>query len=519
MAYEETGFGNPEDKEIKNEIAFKHVYRHILPMKTAGVLFHDRETKIIEIASPVGVVAAIVPSTNPTSTTMYKILISIKARNSIVISPHPAAVKCISETAELMRVAGKEAGLPPDSIVCMQEVTMEGTRELMSSPQIAVILATGSMGLVKSAYSSGKPAYGVGPGNVPVYVHTSASIPKAARDILVGKTFDNGTVCASEQSVVADRAVAGRLREEFSSRGAYFLTPEEKEKVAKVLVIGSGSLSVNPKMVGKSAEHIAREAGVDVPSGTICLISDLQSVGPQEPLSIEKLSPVLGFYEVEDWQEGCDRCKEILAFGGMGHTLAIHSLDEDVILAFGFQKPAHRICVNTPATHGAVGYSTSLPPSMTLGCGASGNNITSDNITSKHLIDVKRVAYGIREVQLPGETEAKEQTMANKEGDERLSSREIAEEIVDSFLSSRTEKTLDTPDDSTEVVAEKKSDSAPAPEEKPSRKPVDFVCEFDVRVAVKEGVDIIIDNKTIITPSAREVGERGGVFINIDTHY
>lgn len=544
MACEETGFGNPRDKHLKNQISFKYVYEYIRGMRTVGVLNHDHNKKVIEIAAPMGVVAAIIPSTNPTSTTIYKVLIAAKARNAIVISPHPAAKKCIAETARILDEAGRAAGLPQDAILCMEEVTLEGTKELMRFKETAVVLATGNMGLVKSAYSSGKPAYGVGPGNVPAYVHTSADIAKAARDIIAGKSFDYGTVCASEQSVVADRAIAAQLRSEMAGHGAYFLSAEEAQKVADTLVLRSPRLAPDPKLVGKSAHTIAKAAGVTVPEKTRCLVADLEKVGPEEPLSIEKLSPVLGFYEVADWKEGCERCKEILAFGGMGHTLAIHSNDEEVVLAFGLEKPAYRICVNTPATHGAVGYSTALPPSMTLGCGAAGNNITSDNITPRHLIDIKRVAYGIRDVSLddgdeapaskPSSTEdlsAKEKSLKSSE----KPSRADVEELVDNFLNGRKTSEATTPPVS-KVAPDRKApekkdslrasetvEAAPAvihriaPRPLPPQqvsKPIDFVSEYDVRMAINKGETITVNDKTIITPLARELGEREGVFLH-----
>lgn len=546
MACEETGFGNPRDKHLKNQISYKYVYDYIKGMRTVGILNHNRDKKIIEIASPVGVVAAIIPSTNPTSTAIYKVLISVKARNAIVISPHPSAKRCIAETVKIMDEAARAAGLPPDTILCMEEVTLEGTRELMRYKETAVVLATGNMGLVKSAYSSGKPAYGVGPGNVPAYVHASADVAKAARDIIAGKSFDYGTVCASEQSVVADRAITGRLKSEMARYGAYFLSAEESRNVADTLVLRSPRLAPDPKLVGKSAHTIAKAAGVAVPEKTRCLVAELKEVGPVEPLSIEKLSPVLGFYEVADWKEGCERCKEILAFGGMGHTLAIHAADEEVVLAFGLEKPAYRICVNTPATHGAVGFSTSLPPSMTLGCGAAGNNITSDNITPMHLIDIKRVAYGIREVPLEDDEEASfdgstqsvsvnPSTPAKFAGSSSKPSRVDVEKLVDNFLDARGKSVADSLPDKTsrqdQMPSDKKTTAkSPEPGEtgqaaihrvaprliqkSQEPRPVDFVSEFEVRTAMNKGDMIVINEKTIITPSARELGDREGVFLH-----
>lgn len=531
MACRETGFGNVRDKETKNAVAYKHVYEYIRPMRTVGILSRDRDNTIVEIASPVGVVAAIIPSTNPTSTTIYKILIAIKARNSIVISPHPNARECIAETARIMDEAGRAAGLPPDAILCMSEVTLEGTQELMRAKETSVVLATGSMGLVKAAYGSGKPAYGVGPGNVPAYVHSSADLGRAANDIIAGKSFDYGTICASEQNVVADADIAAKLREEMAQRGAYFLSPEEAAKVAAVLVTGGKRPAVNPELVGKSPSVIAKTAGVSVPEKTRCLVAELVEVGPQEPLSIEKLSPVLGFYTVADWREGCERCKQILAFGGMGHTLAIHAGDEDVILAFGLEKPAYRICVNTPATHGAVGYSTALPPSLTLGCGAAGNNITSDNITPLHLMDIKRVAYGKREVPLseigPDAPPVKQETLKSAQASTNLDKRDI-ERLVDNFIGSRKPRSAvqplnpakqkNAPPEPPKVAAPAPIPKvAPQPRQKPPEpKPVDFVCEYDVRTALERGEQIPVGSSTIITPAARELGEQQSIFLYID---
>jgi len=495
-------------------------------MRTVGVIRHDRERKIIEIAAPMGVVAAIIPSTNPTSTTIYKLLICIKARNAVVLSPHPAARHCITETVRVMVEAGRAAGLPADAALCMQTVTREGTNELMRFEGTALVIATGGMGLVQAAYSSGKPAFGVGPGNVPAYVHRSADIEKAAGDILTSKCFDNGTVCASEQAVVADREIASHLCDAMKSYGAHFLSEEEADRVAAVLV--GPKLTVNPELVGKPATEIASAAGIDVPNRTRCLVARLDAVGPGEPLSIEKLSPVLAFYEVEDWRAGCDRCKEILRFGGVGHTLAVHAADEDVIMAFGLEKPASRIVVNTPATHGAVGYSTSLPPSLTLGCGAAGNNITSDNITPLHLLDIKRVAYGVREVASDlvahtdggGISSVPVSSELDRTGIERL---------VDQFLASRSLCRVPEPapqperSDRPEAREGGETPSAPAAGPQPDAgtgvpappppTPVEFVSEWDVRVALRSGDSILIDDKTIITPLARELGESGGVFI------
>ena len=281
--------------------------------------------------------------------------------------------------------------MPEGAIGWMQTVTLEGTQELMKAREVAVILATGGMGLVRAAYSAGKPAYGVGPGNAPAFIERSADVTKAVRDILTGKTFDNGLLCSSENSVVADAPVAEAVKAEFLKQGGYFLSAAEAAAVAKVLV--SPQRLPNPALVGKPATFIAAQAGITVPATTRALIAPLEGVGRDYPLSIEKLCPVLSFYVVKDWQEGCERCKQILRYGGMGHTMSIHSKNDDVILQFGLHKPAYRIVVNTPTTHGSIGLTTGLDPAMTLGCGGFGGNITSDNISPMHLLNIKRLAY------------------------------------------------------------------------------------------------------------------------------
>src|SRR5215472_1487440 len=391
LAHEETGYGVVADKVQKNLFSSEKVYRFIRPMKTVGVIARLEDRKVIEIADPFGVVCAIVPTTNPTSTAIYKILISLKARCPIVISPHPSAVRCISRSAEIMTEAARRAGAPDGAVSCMTTVTLEGTQELMKAKETAVILATGGLGLVRAAYSAGKPAYGVGPGNAPSYIERTADIPKAVRDVVVGKTFDNGVLCSSPNSVVVDAPILQEVKREFVALGGYFLSPDEANRLAKVL-LGPNRLPI-PALVGRPATTIAQAAGIAVPPETTVLIAELKGVGRDYPLSIEKLSPVLSFYVVADWRDGCERCKEILRYGGMGHTMSIHSRDDRIILEFGLKKPAYRICVNTPTTHGSIGLTTGLDPSMTLGCGGWGGNITSDNISPKHLINIKRLAY------------------------------------------------------------------------------------------------------------------------------
>lgn len=394
MAVEETGFGVADDKREKNRFAAEDVWNYFRGLRTVGVVSESKD--VVEIASPRGVVAGIIPSTNPTSTAIFKILIAIKSRNAVVLSPHPSAARCINESARVMREAGVKEGLPADAIGCMTTATIEGTEALMKHKQTAVILATGGIGLVRAAYSSGKPAFGVGPGNVPVFIERTADVPKAVQDILTSKTFDNGTICASEQAVVCDAPIEKAVREQFKAQGAHFLSASEADQLGKVVVTPQRSL--NPAIVGKSVEVIAKLAGLSVPPGTRCLIADVGGVGREFPLSIEKLSPILAFYVADGLSRGAERSYEVLRFGGMGHTAGIHTRSREAAVRFGTEMPASRITVNTPTTHGAIGFSTALPPSMTLGCGSWGGNVTSDNVSPLHLLDIKRVAFETRPV-------------------------------------------------------------------------------------------------------------------------
>lgn len=395
MAVSETGMGKYEDKCVKNYFASHHVYEFIKDMRTVGIIREDEKQRIWEIAEPVGVIAGIIPTTNPTSTVIYKAMIALKSRNAIVFSPHPSAIRCTYEAAKIMNLAAVAAGAPEGVIGCLSNVTMGATNELMKHPDTALILATGGSSLVKAAYSSGKPALGVGPGNVPAFVERSANLVKAAENIIIGKTFDNGTICASEQAIVAEDRIAEELILHLKRKGAYFLEPDEVQKVSKVVMLPNGGM--NPKVVGKEAKFIAQYAGIRVPENTKCLIAPLEGVGPQYPLSYEKLTTVLGFYRVRDWHEGCERCIELLQAGGIGHSLAIHSENEEIIREFGLKKPIFRILVNTPASFGGVGATTSLAPSFTLGCGTWGGSSVSENVTPMHLINIKRVAWAIRE--------------------------------------------------------------------------------------------------------------------------
>ena len=399
-AVEETGFGNVPDKVAKNILAAVNVSRAIRGKRTVGILREDREKGIVEVASSIGVVAAVIPSTNPTSTAIYKTLISIKARNAIVLSPHPSAIKCICQAATLLGRAALTAGAPEGLIQCMQHTTLEGTRELMRRPEVGVILATGGTGLVRAAYGSGKPAYGVGPGNVPAFIERTADVPKAVADIIAGKTFDYGTICSSEQAIVAEESIGERALEECRRQGAYFLSPDEMQRVAR-LVFLPGSHTPNTKIVGRAATVIAEMAGMKVPPATRVLIArlDPEQVGREFPLSAEKLSPILALYTVSNLAAGIALCRRLLEFGGLGHTCSIHSQNRSAILEFGQAMPAFRVVVNSASVHGSIGYSTNLFPAMTLGCGAPGGNITSDNIGPQHLMNVKRIAWESRAVE------------------------------------------------------------------------------------------------------------------------
>ncbi len=502
LAVEETGYGVVADKVQKNLFSADRVYQFIRPMKTVGVLQRLEDRKVVEIGEPFGVVAAIVPSTNPTSTAIYKILIALKARCAIVISPHPSAVRCITRAAEIMDEAARSAGAPDGSINWMSTVTLEGTQELMKSRDVAVILATGGMGLVRAAYSSGKPAYGVGPGNAPCYIERSADIRKAVSDIVIGKTFDNGLLCSSPNSVVVDAPIAGEVRREFVNQRAYFLKGPEIDAVARVLV--SPQRLPNPALVGRSATFVAEKAGLAVPPDTRVLIAELQGVGREFPLSIEKLCPVLSYYVVDDWREGCERCKQILRYGGMGHTMSIHSRNEEVILEFGLKKPAFRIVVNTPTTHGSIGLTTGLDPAMTLGCGGFGGNITSDNISPRHLLNVKRLAYELRPAAgalAPAPTARAGMPAVARTG---LAPAEIAARI-DQFLASKGVAGAPPP----------KIETPPPAAMEPLRDgtPAEFVCEDDVRQAVRAGRKILLDSRSIVTPAARDLGDEKRVFV------
>ncbi|MEY8303367.1 acetaldehyde dehydrogenase (acetylating) [Anaerosalibacter bizertensis] len=411
FAKRETGFGKWEDKVEKNKLASDKLYEYIKDMKTIGVLNEDKERKIVEIGTPVGVIAGLIPSTNPTSTAIYKALISLKSGNAIVFSPHPSAIGCISKTVEILNRAAVANGAPDGLISCMEHPTIEGTNELMKHKDVALILATGGSAMVKAAYSSGTPALGVGPGNVPAYIERSADIKLAVKRIFASKTFDNGTICASEQSIVTEKIIEDKVKDEIERQGGYFLEGEKLEKIVEIMERPNGGM--NPKIVGKSAQEIADMVGIDIPEGTRVLLCEEKGIGKEYPFSKEKLTALLGFYVVEDWEEACELCFKLLENGGLGHSLSIHSKDENIIREFGLKKPVSRILVNTPSSQGAVGITTNLAPSLTLGCGAIGGSATSDNITPMNLINIRRMAYGVEDVDMESCVECESEDLRN----------------------------------------------------------------------------------------------------------
>ena len=390
LAVEETGIGRVHYKVLKNLFGSEGVWNSIKDEKTVGIVKRDERSGIVEVASPVGVIAGIVPTTNPTSTTLFKSLIALKGRNAIIISPHPRSRRCIGETVEVLRRALERVGAPADLVQCLPNPTIESTGALMKHPEVSMILATGGTGLVKAAYSSGKPAYGVGPGNVPVYVDRTADVAWAAHSIVTSQSFDNGTLCCSEQGIVVDAPVADQLLGELKKRGAHLCDEEQTKKLAKYCNVRG---HMNPDVVGLDPWRIAEAAGFAVPKTTTVLLALQGGVGPEWPLSIEILAPVLSVHKVNGWQEGCRISMAMLEAEGLGHTCAIHAKDEKVLDAFFLEKPASRIVVNGPSSQGAVGYSTQLVPSFSLGCGPQAGNITSDNISARHMVTIKRAAF------------------------------------------------------------------------------------------------------------------------------
>ena len=512
MAVEETGYGNAKDKLAKNMLAAERLPNELRGMKTVGVLRERADEKITEIAVPVGVVAAILPTTNPTSTAIYKTLIALKAGNAIVLSPHPRAKGCTCATAEVLYRAAVSAGAPEGIIQCLTQPTMEATNELMRHPRTALILSTGGAGIVKAAYSSGKPAYGVGPGNVPVLLDTTADVDSAVRGILAGKSFDNGTLCSSEQTLVAETQIRQNVLNALTANGAFLCNPAQAAALAKVLF--TRGTTVNPEMVGHAATVIAAKAGFEVPPQTRVLAAEIQGIGKDHPLSAEKLSPVLALHFVENFDAALNACEAVLRFHGLGHTCGIYTTDDAKARQYAMRMPAYRVLANTPTPQGSVGITTGLFPAMTLGCGAVAGNATGDNITPLHLVNIKRLAWAIR----PWSNSEVTPVMTQSTGpvsqariasavDRYLSGAQPGQSanianIVDKFLESKgimqACEPCAAPKRSPEMALEK------APE--PTKAAVtDFVCEDDVRRAIRNNNKIFIGAKTIITPSAREL--------------
>ena len=554
LAVEETGYGNVPDKIIKNRLGSVDVHRAIRGMRTVGILREDKEKGVLEVATPVGVIAAIVPSTNPTSTTIYKTLIALKARNAIVHSPHPTAIRCICETVNVMARAGLRVGAPEGLIACMQHTTLQGTQELMHHRDVSVILATGGTGLVRAAYGSGKPAYGVGPGNVPAYIDRTADVRKAVADIIAGKTFDYGTICSAEQSIVAEEPIRDLVLEECRRQGAYFLSPEEIVKVGS-LVFRPGTHTPNTQIVGRPATMIAEMAGIKVPPTTRVLIAKLDRVGREQPLSGEKLSPLLAFYSVPNLAAAIELCTRLLQYGGLGHTIAMHSQNEAAVRDFGQAVPAFRVCVNTSAVHGSIGYSTRLFPAMTLGCGALGGNITSDNIGPQHLMNIKRIAWESRAVEhrtvsadqrMAGAAPAAAPLAAVQAAAEGAGGSDAPDRAAIARTVEHVMAHLGIPRGTGVPAGPPAAAAAPAPmatspaaeivsrvfRERAAAAPAaaaaapalptpeiqvsSFVSETDVRSAITRQEKIFIGPKTIVTPSARDLGAAHEVFVETE---
>ena len=525
LAAQETGYGNGEDKYAKNMLAAEILPRALRGMKTVGVVRELREERVTEIATPMGVVAAILPTTNPTSTAIYKTIIALKAGNAIVVSPHPRAKQCTCDTVAVLTEAALAAGAPEGVIQCISNPTLEATNELMRHKRTSVILSTGGSGIVRAAYSSGKPAFGVGPGNVPVLLEASADVAVCVAGVIAGKTFDFGTICSSEQTIVAEKGVRERVFEELKKRKAHLCDEAQATALAKVLL--TPQFTVTPECVGQPAPKIARMAGFEVPPDTSVLVAEIAGVGRQHPLSAEKLSPVLSVLFVDNFAAQLDACEAILKFGGLGHTCAIYTNDDARAREYAMRMPAFRVLVNTPTPQGATGITTNVFPAMTLGCGAVAGNITSDNIGPLHLVNIKRLAYKVRD--------ADNAFSANAESDPVIDSSRIAS-AVERYLAKRgfaaAPVTASLPVAARPAVAANTIDALvdqalakrklpkpepvaatvvatppvePAPPPAPEPKIVDFVCEDDVRQAVLRDKKIFIGPKTIVTPSARDL--------------
>ncbi|MGO1042599.1 acetaldehyde dehydrogenase (acetylating) [Clostridioides difficile] len=420
MANEETGFGKWEDKVVKNTFASIGVYETLKNIKTIGIIREDKEANTIDMATPVGVIAGLIPSTNPTSTVIYKSIISLKAGNSIVFSPHPNAKECILETVKIINEAAINAGAPEDLILCITNPSIVGTNELMKHKDTNLILATGGEAMVRAAYSSGTPAIGVGPGNGPAFIDKSADVKLAVKRIIDSKIFDNGVICASEQSIVVEKAMEETVLKELANQGAYILNEKESEILAKFILRANGTM--NPQIVGKSVEAIANLADLtSVPKNAKVLVARENKVGHNVAYSREKLTPILAFYVEENVDSVMSRCREILLNEGAGHTFSMHANDEELVKKFALNMPVSRILINTPSALGGIGASTNLVPALTLGCGAIGGSSTSNNIGPLDLINVKRVAYGVKEIEeLRGDKSQVEKSMFDSMDKEEL---------------------------------------------------------------------------------------------------
>lgn len=526
LAVEDTGYGNARDKLYKNLLSADILPRTMRGVKTVGVLKECKERQIVEIGVPMGVIAAILPTTNPTSTAIYKILICLKSGNGIVLSPHPRARRCSCETAALLAQAAERAGAPEGIVQCITTATIETTNELMRHKRTAAILSTGGSGIVKAAYSSGKPAFGVGPGNVPVVIDTSADIADGVAKVVAGKSFDYGTLCSSEQALIAEESIRDKVLSELKARKAYICSAAEAEALARVLLVPP-KWSVSAECVGQAPGKIARMAGFTVPADTSILAAHVAGVGKEYPLSAEKLSPVLSLFFVKDFEACLQTAESILRFGGLGHTCGIHAKDDARVRQFAARMPAMRVLCNSSAPQGSVGITTSLQPAMTLGCGAIAGNITGDNIGPKHLINVKRLAYAVRNAdeafgdkagsapRISMDEKIDRQTVMSaveryltQRGLAPLSQKKsinVVESVVDKFLASRQGA---APAATCACSVEPAKPQAPAPAP-PAPEPavaiVNFVCEADVRTAIQKNQKIYIGPKTIVTPSARDL--------------
>lgn len=555
MAVDETGMGNVEDKTAKNLLCTDILPRSMRGMRLLGVLRELPGERITEIGVPVGVIAAICPTTNPTSTAFFKILIALKSGNAVVLSPHPRARQCTCAAAGIAEEAAEKAGAPRGLIQCLERPTLEATQELMKHPKTALILATGGSGMVRAAYSSGKPAYGVGPGNVPVWLDPSADLAEAVRLVVEGKKFDYGTVCSSEQTLVAERRLREAVMDGLRRNGAYVMNDAERAAVEKTLF--SGGVRVRGECVGKSPQKIAEMAGFSVPADTTILVGEIAGIGKEFPLSAEKLSPVLALYWVDDYEAGVEACEAVLRFGGIGHTAVIHARDEARVSEFARRVSAFRVLVNTSSPQGSVGITTNLQPSMTLGCGAIGGNVTSDNVGPQHLINVRRVAWAVRSpqeamgradsgmkaldraalaaavvryleqrgvaVRPAGVQEAIRVAMpAGQPPAGGAAAKEISAEAVEAAVDRYVAARGGAPSCACGHMAAAAQPAAPAPKPEPEKPPeppapkieiADFVCEADVREAIAKKKKIFIGKKTIVTPAARDAAAADEVLV------